>query len=226
MPVRWKRLSEPRGARHPSSHVPIRAEQYTLDSRALPLSRNETIGGRPNGPLSRPLRQRTPNGKAPSGRPTLPTIPQQTADHPEHTVERGEHDSRTSPEKDDAGIDDEPLHHEAHRARTAATTTGEPALRAHTARVVERTRKRDTVAETHFQSDLSNLVGWYAAVSHCHAISHNVNTVLLQHAPNLLSLLLIYAGNANAAVDTTITALNNFELKRDTVQPKNYLPAQ
>lgn len=72
-------------------------------------------------------------------------------------------------------------------------------------------------------------VGWvdqYVAVSHCHAISHNVNTVLLQCAPNLFNLLLIHTTNANATVDITITVLNNFEIKRDTVQTKNDFPAQ
>lgn len=66
----------------------------------------------------------------------------------------------------------------------------------------------------------------YVAVSHCHTISHNINTVLLQRALNLFNLLLIHTSNANAAVDITITVFNNFELKRDTVQTKNNLPAQ
>lgn len=60
----------------------------------------------------------------------------------------------------------------------------------------------------------------------CRTVSHNVNTVLLQCAPNLFNLLLIHTTNANATVDITITVLNNFELKRDTVQAKNYLSAQ
>lgn len=63
----------PRSGR-PNSHVLIRAKRSTLDSRALPLSRNETIGYRPSRPLNRnetvrprdrarkrPLRQRPPN---------------------------------------------------------------------------------------------------------------------------------------------------------------------
>lgn len=107
------------------------------------------------------------------------------------------------------------------------TTTRKPAPGAHATRVVERARKRDAIAERHF--DLTFQVGWvswYVAVSPCHAISHNVNTVLLQCAPNLLNILLIRTTNANAAIDITITVLNDFELKRDPVQAKNYLPAQ
>lgn len=60
----------------------------------------------------------------------------------------------------------------------------------------------------------------------CHTVSHNVNTMLLQCAPNLFNLLLIYTTNANATINLTVTVLHDFELKRDTVQPKNYLPAQ
>ena len=109
----------------------------------------------------------------------------------------------------------------------AATTTREPAPGAHTARVVERARKRDTTAETHFDPAFQiGGVGWYVAVSHCHAVSHNVNTVLLQYAPNLLNVPLIHAGNTNATVNLTVTVLHNFKLKRDTVQTKNDFPAQ
>lgn len=82
------------------------------------------------------------------------------------------------------------------------------------------------VAESYFRSDLSRWVGWYVAASHYHAISHNVNTVLLQRAPNLLNLLLAHTTNANATVNLTVTVLHNFELKRDTVQAENDLPAQ
>lgn len=92
--------------------------------------------------------------------------------------------------------------------------------------VAERARERDTIAETHFRSDISDWMGWYVTVSHRHAISHNVNTILLQRAPNLFNLLLIHTTNANATINLTVTVLNNFELKRDTVQTKNYLPAQ
>lgn len=82
------------------------------------------------------------------------------------------------------------------------------------------------IAERHFQSNLSHWTHWYVAVSYCHAISHNVNTVLLQCAPNLFNLLLIHTTNANATVDLTITVLHDFELKCDTVQAKNDFPAQ
>lgn len=217
-------------SRRPSSHIPIRAERSAPDSHALPLGRDETIRPRDrarNRPLrQRPLRQRPLNRETPSDRLAPPTIPQRTANHQEQTIERSKHDSQTSHEDGDARIDDKSLHHEAHRTSASVTTTRKPALRPHATRLVERAGKWNTVAKTHFQSDLSNLVGWHVAVSHCHAISHNVNTVLLQCAPNLLNLLLIHTTNANATVDLAITVLNNFKLKRDTVQAKNDFPAQ
>lgn len=141
-------------------------------------------------------------------------------------VERGEHDSQTRPEDGDARVDDEPFHHEAHGTNASVTTTRKPVPGAHAARVVERSGQRDTVTKTHFQSNLSSRVGWYIVVRPCHAISHNVNTVLLQCAPNLFNLLLIHATNTNATVNLTVTVLHNFELKRDTVQTKNDFPAQ
>lgn len=109
------------------------------------------------------------------------------------------------------------------RNETIATTMRKPVPRAHTARVVERARKQDTVAERHFQSNLSHWTSWYVVGR---TVSHNVNTVLLQCAPNLLNLLLIHTSNTNATVDLTVTVLHDFELKRDTVQPKNDFPAQ
>jgi hypothetical protein len=139
---------------HPSSYLPIRAERPTLHSRTPPLGRNEAVG-----PPNRPLRKRPLNREALSDRLTLPTIPQRTTDHPEHTIERGNHDSRTNPEDNDARVDDEPFHHEAHRASAGVTTTREPMPGAHTPRVVEGARERDAVAECHFQSDLSSQVG-------------------------------------------------------------------
>ena len=57
-------------------------------------------------------------------------------------------------------------------------------------------------------------------------VSYDVNTVLLQHALNLPNIIRIHAGNTNAAVDIAITALKNFELKRDTIQTENNVPAQ
>ena len=59
-----------------------------------------------------------------------------------------------------------------------------------------------------------------------HTISHNVNPPPLQYTPNLLNILHIYASNANAALNLAITVLNDFKLKRDTVQTENDLPAQ
>lgn len=210
---------------HPDSHAPIRAERSTPNSHTPPLGRNETV--RPQDRArSRPPQQRPLNRETLSNRPTLLTPPQRTTDHPEQPIERGDHDSQTNPEDGGARIDDEPFHHEAHGASAGVTTTRKPALRAYTARVVERARKRNTVAKTHFQSDLSNLMGWYVAVSHCHAISHNVNTVLLQRTPNLFNLLLIHTTNTNATVNLTITVLHDFKLKRDTVQTENDFPAQ
>ena len=210
---------------HPNSHLPIRAKRSTPDSQALPPSRNETIRPHP-GARSRPLRQRTPNRCALSNRLAPLTVPQRTADHPEHTLERGERDSQTNPEKDDARIDNEPFHHETHGARAGATTMRKPTLRAHTARLIERARKRNTVAKTHFQSDLSSWVGWYVIVGPYRAVSYDVNTVLLQHTPNLLNIIHIHASNTNAALNLAVTVLNNLDLKRDTVQAENDLPAQ
>lgn len=83
-------------------------------------------------------------------------------------------------------------------------------LGAHATRVIERPRKRNTVAKTHFQSDLSNLVDWYVVISHCRTVSHNINTMLLQYALNRLNILLIHTTNANAAVNLAVTILNNF----------------
>lgn len=119
-----------------------------------------------------------------------------------------------------------PLHREFAEAGTGVTTTREPVLGAHAARVVEQGGERDAVAESHFRSNLSSWMGWYVIASLCHTVSHNVDTTLLQCAPNLFNLLLIHTTNANATIDITITVLNNFELKCDTVQTKNDLPAQ
>lgn len=206
------------------SHTPIRAERSTPGSRTPPLGRNKTVRPRDRA-RSRTLRQRPLNRETLNDRLAPPVIPKRTTNRPEHTVERGEHDSQTRPEDGNARVDDEPLHREADRAEASATTTRKPVPGAHTARVVERARERDTVAESHFQSNLSCRTYWYVA-GLCHTISYNVNTVLLQCAPNLFNLLLIHTTNTNTTVNITITVLNNFELKRDTVQAKNYLPSQ
>ena len=191
-----------------------------------PLSRNETIRPRP-GAWSRPLRQRSLNREAPSDRLAPPPVPQRATDHPEHAVERGKHDSQPNPEDDDARVDDEPLHHEAHRASASVTTTRKPALRAYAARVVERPGKRDPIAESHF--DMTFQVGWvgrYAAVTPCHTVSYEIDAFLLQYALNRLNILLILAGNANVTLDLAITILKNFELKRDSIQTENDVPAR
>lgn len=218
--------------------ITLREGTYAETKNRLP-GRDKTIGNRPNRPLSRnetirprPRTRRRTLQKGPlnrntlSDRPALPAIPQRTTDHPEYTIERGKQDGEAGTEDYDARVDDEPLHHETHGARTTAATARKPTLRAHTARIVERAGKRDTITKGHFQSNLSSQVDWYVIAAPCYAVSHNVNTILLQHTPNLLNIIHIHASNANAAVDITITVLNNFELKRDTVQPKNYLPTQ
>ncbi len=80
------------------------------------------------------------------------------------------------------------------------------------------------------RAERSTLDSWALPVeperSHCHTVSYEVNAVLFQYAPNLLNILHVHASNTNAALNFTVTVLNNFELKRDTVQPENDLPAQ
>lgn len=138
-----------------SSHIPIRAEQSTPHSHALPPSRNETV--RPQDKArSRPLRQRPLNRETLSDRLTPPTAPQRTTNHPEQSVERSKRDGETNPEDGDTRIDDEPLHHEADRARASMTTTRKPAPGPHATRVVERAGERDAIVESHFQSNLSH----------------------------------------------------------------------
>lgn len=155
---------------YPRSRTPIRAKWPAPNSRALPLSRNETIGDRPNrqpgrNKTIRPrrrVRSRTPqngplNRETLSDRPTLPPVPQPAADHPEQPIERSDHDSQTSTEANDARVDDEPLHHEAHGTSASVTTTREPVLGPHATRAVERARERHAIAESHF--DLTFQVG-------------------------------------------------------------------
>lgn len=170
MPVQWKRLSKPQEADTPSSHAPIRAERSTLYSRAPPLSRNETIGDRLNRPPdrneavrprdgtpSRPLWQWPLNRETLSDRLAPLPVPQRTADHPEQPIERGEQDDEARPEENDARIDDEPFHHETHGTSASVTTARKPIPRPHTARIVERARERNAIAESHF--DLTFQVG-------------------------------------------------------------------
>ena len=71
----------------------------------------------------------------------------------------------------------------------------------------------------------SRWAGWYVAGPR-HTVSHNVNTVLLQYAPNLLNIIHIHTGNTNAALNLAVTVLHNFNLKRDTVKTKNDFPTQ
>lgn len=151
----------------PNSHAPIRAERPTTDSYALPLGRDETVRPRDRA-QGRPLRQRPLNRETLTDRPAPLTPTQRTAHRPEQPVERGDHDSQSRPEANDARVDDEPFHHEAHGTSASVTTTRKPTLRAYTARVIERPGKRNTVAKTHFQSDLSNSVGWHVVINPCH----------------------------------------------------------
>lgn len=74
-------------------------------------------------------------------------------------------------------------------------------------------------------AEQGNWAYWYVA-GLCLTVSHNVNTTPLQCAPNLFNLLLIHTTNANATVDLAVNVLNNFELKRDTIQTKNDFPTQ
>ena len=167
MPARRK-PSEPQGAGAPPRSAPrnarregVRRNRNTLPARNKTIgdrlnrtpSRNETIRPR-NRVLSRTLRQRLPNRWARGDRLALPAAPQRAAHHPEHAIERGNHDGQTGPEQNNARIDNQ-LHYEAHGAGARTTTARKPALGAHSTRVVERTRKRNTVTETHFRSNLS-----------------------------------------------------------------------
>lgn len=94
-------------------------------------------------------------------------------------------------------------------------------------RILRPVRPRDEGCDASpIQSAPSSWVGWCVVVSLCHTVSQNVNVVLLQHATDLLNIIHIHAGNANAALNLTITVLNNFDLKRDAVQPEDDLPAQ
>lgn len=196
-------LRAPRSGR-PSSHIPIRAERSTLNSHALPLDRNEGVRP-PGGARSRPLRQRPLNGETLGDRPAPLTVSQRTTNHPEQTIERSKHDSQTQCQY---------YYHEEASARAPRDQSSR------TSQEVE------YGSEDPFQSNLSHWTHWYVDVSFCYAISHNVNTMLLQCAPNLLNVPPIHTANANAAVNLTITVLNNFELKRDTIQTKNDFPAQ
>ena len=204
MPVRRKRPSKLRGA-----DPPLWSASTGARRGGVRRSRDETIGHGPNRPLNREAL-------------TLPTIPPPTADHPEHTIERGNHNSQTRPEANDARIDDA-LHDEAHEAGTSTTTTVNPVLRAHAARVIERARKRNTITKTHFRSDLSDRAGWYVV---CHAVSYDVNTTLFQHAPNLVSNHPIHASNADTGVDFAVPVLRDFDLEHDAVQTEDDFPAQ
>lgn len=150
--------SEPDSPTSAASHTPLGRNKTVGGRLNRQLSRNETIRPRDRAPC-RTLQPRPPNREALNDQLAPPTVPQRTADRPEHTVKRGEQNSEARPEENDARVDDEPFHREAHRARASTTTTREPIPRSHATRIVERARKRDTIAETHFRSDLSGWMG-------------------------------------------------------------------
>lgn len=60
----------------------------------------------------------------------------------------------------------------------------------------------------------------------CRIVLDDVNAILLQYTPNLLSILHIHASNTDTVLDFAVTVLNNFELKRDAIQTENDFPAQ
>ena len=142
--------------------------------------------------------------------------PQLTPTDPSRTIYPRQPDATVEPERN----------HKGRAGPAAATATRKPASGARTARAVEQVEERDAVAERHFRSNLSCWWVGMSLLASYRTVSHNVNIVLLQYAPNLLNVPLIHAGNTNAAVNLTVTVLHNFKLKRDTVQAKNYLPAQ
>ena len=222
----------------PNSHVPIRTKRAALDSYTLPLGRNETIEYRLNRPLSRDEAVRPRDGawgrplrRRPLNRDTLNnlallTVPQRATDYPEQPVERSDQESQTGHEECDARVDNEPFHREVEEAAAATATTRGPVLGAHAARVVEGPGERDAITKTHFRSNLSCQVGWYVIVGLCNIALDDVNVVLLQHLPDLLNIIHIHASNTNATLNLAVTVLNDLELKSDTVQTENDLPAQ
>ena len=146
MPARRKRSSKLRETAATSRSTSRNARGKNVRrGQDRPPSRNKTIKPRDRA-RSRALQQRPLNKETRGNRLTLPTVPQRTADHPEQTAERGNHDRQTSHEDSDAWVDDEPLHREIEETRARTTTTRNPVLEAHTARVAERARKRNTIA--------------------------------------------------------------------------------
>ena len=104
-------------------------------------------------------------------------------------------------------------------------TWSHPPSRATTKQRMRRQSHRETLRAP-IRSHLSRRVGWHVIVGPCRTVSQNVNAILFQYAPNLLNIIHIHASNADTTLDLAVTVLNDFELKRDTVQPKNDLPAQ
>lgn len=154
MPVLQKRG----GAATPAHTLPPSRNETIRDRLNRPPGRNEAVRPRDRA-WSQTPQQRPPNRKTLSDRPAPLPVPQQAANRPEHTVERGEQNDEARPEDGSTRIDDEPFHHEADRAGARATTTREPILGARTARVVERARKKNMLADTYFQSNLSCRMG-------------------------------------------------------------------
>lgn len=117
---------------------------------------------------------------------------------------------------------DRPLNRKALNGRPAPLTVPRPAAD-HPEHAVERAGKRDTVTKTHFPIGPFTLDG---LACRYHVVSYQVNAIFFQHSPNLLDILHIRAGNADTTLDLAVTVLNNFDLKRDTIQAENDMPAR
>ena len=69
-------------------------------------------------------------------------------------------------------------------------------------------------------------IGRISMSSLCRTVLDDVNTILLQHTTNLLNIIHIHASNTDTTLELAVTILNNFDLKRDTVQTEDDFPAQ
>ena len=211
----------PRASRsgRPSSYVLIRAEGAPFSGR------DETVRPRDRA-RSRPLRQRPLNGEAPGLNLTL-LVPQLPADQPSAAGDGGReeanYESQHADHRVDEAVADEGPREGLRTGRVVVVAAPVAATSADSASESDEIVEGEVVANSHFRSDLSRWARWRVVG---HNVSHNVNTMLLQYAPNLLSTLRIHARNTNTTLNLAITVLNNFELKRDAIQPKNDLPAQ
>ena len=157
-PNRRNHSSSEEHAPHPRSTSKNAKRRDARRSQCRPPSRNKTIRHRDRA-HTRALRQRPLNRETRDAQLEPLTAPQPAADHPERTIEQGNHDSQTSPEENNTRVNDEPFHNEAHRVGTRTTTTRKPMLGAHATRVIERAGKWNMVTKTHLRSNLSDRVG-------------------------------------------------------------------